>query len=229
MVDESFFLTPRIMTDAILAVYAPNAINGSSPAQRLGAYVIAEQLGSEEIGTFLKPVTVSGTYPIPFPGRRVQLRKKRVHSVSSVALIHMCVHTCVLDECDQCAFIMNDIAGIIDVRWKWSPCSCGCACTGYPMGLRVMYTAGLASGLATHPNLLNALSIVSELALEQIVDPSRALGGPGDPGILSWRNLGYFQQNVSPICTRFGRSPRANYAANLMRAFKNGPRALQLG
>jgi hypothetical protein len=224
-------MPPSIMSDDTYVLYGGQT-GTSAASQRDAAYIIAEQLAEEELGTFLTETRTTGTYPIPVPGRSLQLGRKRVHSIDSVVLMHGCSLDCTIDECDGCAFIINSDAGIIKVTPKWGSvpsCTCGCgAAKGYPYLYRIVYTAGCGSGINTHPNFLLALTIVAEIALQQITDPGASQGGPGDPGIQSWSNMRYRQENRWPAMSRLGLSPRAQYATHLLRGFKKR-RALKLG
>jgi hypothetical protein len=58
------------------------------------------------------------------------------------------------------------------------------------------------------------------LALEQIVDPHAAEGGPGDPSLSNFSDTGYSATRQFLDMTAFGGSPKANYAARMLSPLK---------
>lgn len=109
--------------------------------------------------------------------------------------------------------------------------SCGCNTSGVygrPLLYQITYEAGLQAGLvAANPSALQGLTIAAELALEQMIDPHAAEGGPGDPSLTNFSDTGYSASRQYLRMTAFGGSPRANYAARMLRPLKF-KRALRL-
>lgn len=224
-----------ILTDSIFSKYG-GTIGSEGEGQRDAAYAIAEGQAVEEIGTFLSPTTVTGTYLWPPLGQPLQLEHTHVSSVPSVTAIHDAGCDCATNaiELSGCAWLLHPDAGTISLREcgntlkaSCSGCSCGRGGAG-PLQARIVYTAGLPSGVASDPRLLLGLVVAADLALQQIIDPSGAEGGPGDPGVQSFSSVGYSEQRTPLRMTAFGSSVRANYAANQLRPFKF-KRALKLG
>lgn len=230
---------PKIMTDSIFLTYG-GTTGTSTAAQRTAAYCMGERAAEDEIGTFLEPTAYTGTFMWPPQGQFYKLPHDRVTSISALYSIHEagceCADTVV--ELEGCAWIDDSDNGIIDVRevgnTAKAACSACCSCSGSPWGygvpyqFRVVYVAGLPSGYADDPTLLMALTTFADLALEQMIDPSGAEGGPGDPGVQSFTAQGYGETRTKLKDTALGSSARANYAAKLLRSFSSHG-ALKLG
>lgn len=226
--------TPEILTDAIFADYGGQT-GTSTAAQRQAAYTIGEQFAIQEIGTFLVPTMVTGTFVWPIVGSyptydfRFKLPHDRVWSVASVTTIHDAGCDCADDaiELTGCAWVLDGDNGLIDLREcgntvkaSCSGCSCG-AGGGAPLQFRIAYSAGIPAGLvAASPAALMGLVTAADLALEQIIDPAGAEAGPGDAGLEAFSDTSYSERRFGLMRTAFGNSPRANYAARMFAPFK---------
>ncbi len=218
--------TPTILTDAIFAEYG-GVVANNAEGQRQTAYAIAEGQAAQEIGTFIQPTVVTGTYS--WPMGVLKLDHDRIISLNSVVAIHDAGCDCADNsvEISGCAWIKSIEAGIIDVREcgntvKASCTGCGCGQGGAgPFQVRVVYQAGLPTTALTDPRLLLGLVTAADLALEQITDPSGAEGGPGDPGVQSFSSIRYSEKRFPLKMTAFGASARANFAARTISPFKN--------
>jgi len=230
---------PDILTDDIFVAYG-GATGTTTAAQREAAYDIAESQAAEEVGTFLQPTDVTGTYswPIIF-GIPLQLPYTYLNSVASVTSIHEAGCDCADDsiELEGCAWIKDAPGGLVDLRecGNTLKASCsGCRCGGVGWAgayqARIVYNAGLPASAASDSVILMALTVAARLALEQITDPEAAAGGAGDPGIKSFRSLTYSETRAESSYknTAFGSSAKANYAANLLKVYKY-KRAFKMG
>lgn len=218
---------PKILSDTIFTQYGGHT-GTSTAAQRTAAYGIAEGQAQQELGTLLTPTIVTGTYMWPLTTTRLQLPVDRLRRVIGVTAIHDTGCNCAADstEISGCAWMVNADAGIIDL----SECNGeyvvnkGCCCTcneyGMPFQVRVIFEAGLNLEASSDPRLLLGLVTWADLALEQIIDPSGAEGGPGDPGVQSYGADGYSESRTPLVETAAGYSARANYAARMLRPFK---------
>lgn len=223
-----------ILTDNIFVTYGGQT-GTSTVAQRNSAYQIAEQFAIEEIGTFLVPTTLTGTFAWPSYPERWQLPHTHVRSVSSLTTIHDAGCDCADDavELSGCAWIVDYQAGTLDLREcgelvSGGGCQCNCRAEGDPIQFRIIYEAGIQAGLvAANAPSLQGLVIAADLALEQIIDPSGAEAGPGDASIKSFSDTGYSETRQFLMMTAFGGSPRANYAARMLKPLKF-KRALKL-
>jgi hypothetical protein len=219
-----------VLNDDIFTAYGGDT-DSSTAAQRNAAYQIAEQFAIEEVDTFLVPTTISGTFAWPQYDQRFNLPHTHVRSVSSLTAIHEAGCDCADDqvELSGCAWIIDSQAGIVDLRQcgenpAGQP-SIACGCTyrlhGEPLLYQIVYEAGIDAGrVAANPSALMGLTVAAELALEQIIDPSAALAGPGDPSITNFSDTGYSQSYQFLVMTAFGGSPRANYAARMLAPLK---------
>ncbi len=219
-----------VLTDIIYASFGGDLDSTTAP-QRNNAYQIAEQFAIEEIGTFLVPTTISGTFAWPQFDLRFNLPHTHVRSVSSLTAIHEAGCDCAADqvELSGCAWIIDHRAGIVNLRQcgdnvAGQP-SIACGCTyrahGEPLLYQIVYEAGIEAGrVAANASSLQGLTIAAELALEQITDPSAAESGPGDASVLSFSDTGYSQTRQFLVMTAFGGSPRANYAARMLAPLK---------
>ena len=228
--------SPAILTDSIFESYGGNMVE-SHPAQRQAAYAIAEGQAVQEIGTFASPTVVTGTYSWPPMDQVLILEHTHVSAINSVYGIHDAGCDCADDsiEIEGCAWLMDSDAGYVSliecgntVKASCSGCRCGTGQGTGPLQVRIVYTAGLPTGASSDPRLLMGLVTAADLALQQIVDPSGAEGGPGDMGVQSFGSIGYSEQRYPLRMTAFGSSARANYAANMLRVFKY-KRALKVG
>jgi hypothetical protein len=237
-VSGRYLSAPSVLTDAIFTAYG-GYTGTSTAAQRTAAYATAEGKAAEEIGTFVTPTIVTGTYQWPPMGQMVNLRYDFVSRIISLTSIHEagceCADTVV--ELTGCAWITDYDNSIVDVREVGNTvrASCAsCSCRGSPWGygvpyqFRVIYEAGLPDEASSDPRLLTGLTGFANLALQQMIDPSGAEGGPGDPGVQSFRAGGYGETRTKLRKTSMGSSAVANYAANMLREFK-AMGALKLG
>lgn len=219
-----------VLTDSIYASFGGD-LDSTTAGQRNNAYQIAEQFAIEEIGTFLVPTTISGTFAWPQYDQRFNLPHTHVRTVSSLTAIHEAGCDCADDqvELSGCAWIIDPRAGIVDLRQcgdnvAGQP-SIACGCTyrahGEPLLYQIVYEAGIEAGrVAANASAKQGLTIAAELALEQITDPAAAEGGPGDPSLTNFSDTGYSATRQFLVMTAFGGSPRANYAARMLAPLK---------
>jgi len=217
-----------ILTDDLFNQYggSANLFDTATPSQRNLAYMMAEQLVVEEIGTLLSPTTLTGTFNLPADWRLL-LPFKFVRSVSSVTLIHEAGCDCADDavELSGCAWLRQADAGIINLvecgRWVQGSIACGCfnRGDGGPIQVRVVFSAG-HQNVANMPGPMMGLVTMADLMMEQIVDPAGAHGGPGDPSLASFSDSGYSASYQFLQDTALGGSPRANFAARMLEPLK---------
>lgn len=222
-----------ILDDAIFSNFG-GTFGSSSFQQRNSAYQIAEQFAIREIGSFLIPTAITELFSWPLTmkqgGCRVKLFYNHLISVDSLTSKHEIYCDCTTVDISGCAQIVNPENSIVDLQAcggvsGGAQCNCAWA-QGYgpqrrPRLVEITYTSGIPTGQAAMTSsVLQGLTIAADLALEQIIDPSAAEGGPGDPQVKSFSDTGYSESREGLIMTAFGGSPRANYAARMLQLLK---------
>lgn len=215
-----------ILSDDVFVQYGGHT-GTSTAAQRTAAYTIAERQARQYLGTFVEVTTVTGTFPWPLlHGVHMRLPHDRLAGVVSVTAVHEVGCNCATDASEYvgCAWVHDFDAAIIELRETAtsisSGCSCSCSQAGGAIQARVVYNAGLPAEAHTDPAFLLGMVTAADLALEQMIDPAGAEGGPGDPGVQSFGAAGYTESRTPLKDTVFGSSARANYAARMLRPWK---------
>ena len=206
------YSAPIILTEPIFTTYGGQTGSATS-AQLQGAFLIAEQRTSKYIGTFLLPTIVTGTYPYNHNhfittdyGYVNQILFAKVFSTQGSS-------TCTLKTDSGCAYIFEDTFGYLNYSCVQSVCNC--SQWQYPYQFQIAYQAGLPTGTASQAPMLHALTIVAELALNEMIYP-RANETAGDRGVESFSMMNYSERRKKLKSTALGQSARANYAAELI-------------
>lgn len=231
------FSGPIILNDPTFVEYG--GLTGTfSHTQLLSSYWLAEMQVTAYIGTLLLPTKVSGTYA--FQGiQRIPTDYGYVQDLLEVNILgqNSFSTTCDLHSTPGCGFIYNDTYGYIDVRQIMSACNVGYA--GYwsipypvfpptyppmynfsnPYQIQIVYIAGLPTGTANQPGMLEALTILAQIDLNEkspgLVDVNE---GVGDIAIQSFRSIDYSETRGahSLIRTALGESAAAMRAKRLI-------------
>lgn len=179
---------------------------------------------TDQLGTFLLPTIVTGTFPWP-NNELLVLPHGYIHSILGVTVISPeSACDCDLVENAGCSFVHSDTYGYIFVQRLAGGCACGRI--GMPYQARVAYQAGLSTGTASKSNVLLSLAIVAQINLNEMTDPG-ANEGTGDVGILEFSNQEYSEKRKELKNTAFGNSAKANKAAQLVMGLRR-KRALKL-
>lgn len=139
------------------------------------SYLLAEMQVSEYIGAPLLPVTITGTYPFMHQ-TRISTDWGYVQQLLNVSILtRQSCQDCSLTVKEGCGYIYQDTYGYIDFRQLSSVC--GWSWWGYPSApyvlsyapyqIQVAYVAGLPTGTATQPGILEALTIVAQIDLNE--------------------------------------------------------------
>lgn len=218
---EYYHLAPVILTDSLFFTYeSPGCYTGTA-AQRNAAYLLAEQQMMREIGTFLVPTTVTGTYLWPVPYEPIVLLHNRVHSVDRLVVNTFddaC--SCDLTENEGCASIRSGY-GYIDPRMVERAYRSFCSCSpGVLYTMVVTYTAGLPTGVAANDTSLQmALAMAANIMLQELVQPGSQENQMA--GITSWSAQGYSESRRSEVvATAFGYGPKAQMISNMVSHLK---------
>lgn len=213
-----------IMNDAVFVMYGGET-GTSLPGQRQAAYYIAEEAMSRHLQCLLNPLTITEQV-FPTLGGTTELNWNRVHDVYAMritdnrSISHVITGT--LSSPIDSWVIRDARNGHIDVNnairkflgWGYEQYSNYGA-----LNVEVTYNSGLSTGTAMRPNMLNALTIMSDIALKEL----SALGlneSTGDVGVKIFSSNGYQEQRVDLVRTALGTSARAQYARKLVNNLK---------
>ena len=218
------FTAPIILTENIFVEYGGKT-GTFTPTQRQSSFLIAEMQVSNYIGTLLLPTNVTGTYPFMGKGR-VATDYGYVHQLYNVNILSregLC-GSCSLESTSSCGYIYEDTFGYVDVRRAMS--WCGIAWDGTPLmypslsyQFQISYQAGLPTGTANQPTILEALTILAQIDMND-KDPGNAgmNEGMGDIAIQEFKSLDYSEKRGehSLVKTALGESAKAMRAKRLI-------------
>lgn len=221
------FGAPIILTDALYSQYGGLGTGSFTQAQLQSSYWLAEMQATAYIGAPLLPVIVTGTYA--YTGkRRIPTDYGYVHRLLSVNVLSKKDWlTCDLQSNDGCGYIYDDTFGYID--FKQISAVVGLSYYGYPFSpyvayetpyqIQISYEAGLPTGVANQPGILEALTILAQIDLNEKSPGTVGQNeGAGDIAIQQFRSLDYSEVRAehSLIRTALGESPRAMRAKRLI-------------
>lgn len=225
------FTSPIILNTGTFMDYGGKC--GSFTISQLNnSFRVAEMQVSKYVGTLLLPHNVTGTYPFEQKWR-LATDYGYVHSVLNVTIKSKSDYlNCNLQDNDGCAYIYSDTFGYIDFKqiefvysaWGiWSYWGGGYPSPyipyNYPYLIEVAYQAGLPTGTATQPPILEALTIMAQIDLNE-KDPGNAglNESTGDIGVERFSSMDYSETRKLSGMRRtiLGTSAKANRAALLI-------------
>lgn len=224
------FSYPIILTDEIFTAYGGQT-GTFSHASLQNSYWLAEMQVTSYIGTPLLPVTITGTYP--FMNKwRLATDYGYVQEIKSLNILtRETVTSCDLTSREGCAYIYEDTYGYVDFRQLDFSCNCGWSWWGgpypayaaysKPYQIQIAYTAGLPTGTANQPGILEALTIVAQIDLnEKSPGLVGANEGVGDIAIQKYSSLDYTEERGrhSLVKTALGESAKSMRAKRLIDA-----------
>ena len=209
--------TVQIMSDSVFVAYGGET-GTSTPAMRNASYYMAEESLCSHLGTLLTPTILTGTL-YPYPNGMAVTEWGYVSQIYGLLgtdnLGNSQMHT------DVSYALIDSDNGFFDTRTAsilgWSACT-PCPC-GRMEKQELIYQAGLQTGVSMRPNMLMALTILSDIALKEM-SPLGMNEGVGDIGIKSFSTAGYTESRVDLIRTALGTSARAQYARKLVNNIK---------
>ena len=211
--------TQILLTDDIFVSYGGET--GTSTAlQRTNAFMISEERVSADIGSLLLPTIVTGTF-FYSAINAIVTDYAYVHRILGVTVrSRKGDSSCTFTENSACAYIRHDSYGVLDVNYtNWA--SCGCGVSSYtPYHILIAYEAGLPTGTASQPNVLQALTMMANVYLNEMIPLDRANESTGDIGVQSFGNQDYSEQRVKLINTALGNSAIANMAHRLLTRYR---------
>lgn len=197
---------PQIMTDTIFQNYGGN-LGDSTPLQRNAAYCSAEVAAELDIGSFLLPTIYTGTYM--WVNNEINLDHTYINQL---------IQTTFISFNGDRYYIISDVNNNYQAMRDWEYGILNLAmfhnifASGrqIPWQIEVVYNAGLSSGTSFSSIVLNALTIYSQIVLNEMIGYGNE--APGDIGIKEFSNMDYTEKRVAMIQTAFGSSAKANFA-----------------
>lgn len=210
--------SPIIMTDAIYSVYGGHT-GSSTIAQRQASFLLAEETVSDDIGTFLLPTNVTGSY-VYNPTRELFLDHAYVNNLIQIWFVDGEGTTYYTDTAPSLNFVLvNSERGIVNINRAILESSVFCPHSSqYPAKILLAYNAGFPSGTSYHPNILLALTKYSEIILNEIIGFGNE--SSGDIGVKSFRNQRYSEDRVALLRTNFGTSAVGQFVHKLLSKFR---------
>jgi len=221
------FNSPIILNDTVFSQYGGNGTGTFASAILQNAYLMAEMQATSYIGAPLLPVTMTGTYPFMHQNR-LATDYGYVQQLLSVSILtKQSCNDCSLTANDGCGYIYQDTFGYIDFRQLSS--ACGWSWWGYPSSpyvsmyapyqIQLAYQAGLPTGTSTQPGILRALTIVAQIALDDMfpgeVGQNESVGAVG---IQEFKSLDYSEKRAEHalVKTALGDDARSQRAKKLI-------------
>lgn len=224
------FNGPIILNDEVYSQYGGLGTGSFTSQQLRASYWLAEMQVSNYIGTLLLPHNVTGTHTY-MGHQRISTDYGYVHQLYNVSVLSKkgC-SSCDLQTNDGCGYIYEDTFGYIDFRQVASACSVPYwqypitpyfMSYNYPYQIQISYQAGLPTGTANMPGILEALTILAQIDLnEKLPGVVGQNEGSGDIAIQEFRSLDYTEQRGahSLVKTALGESPKAMRAKRMIDA-----------
>ena len=199
------YSSPIIMTDTIFQSYGGDLAE-TTIGQRQIAFVLAEMRVSDDLGTYLLPTIVTGSYAY---APRLVLEVGDVHQIYQVRFIDSlgAVYYTATGSYNYYTRLYDADYGILDIDYIYR--HCGCSSSGYPFRLDVTLRAGLYSGSSYRPNVLLALTKFSSIILNELIGYGNE--GVGNIGIQEFRNQQYSEVRTKLLNTAYGNSAESQF------------------
>ncbi len=221
------FQAPIILNDARFSEYGGQGTGTFSQSILQSSYLLAEMQVTAYIGAPLLPVAITGTYAFMHQ-TRIATDYGYVQQLLNVSILtQQNCNDCSLTSNNGCGYIYNDTFGYIDFRQLSS--ICGWSWWGYPSSpyivsyapyqIQLAYTAGLPTGTATQPGILQALSILAQIDLNEkfpgTVGQNESVGAVG---IQSYKSMDYSEMRAQHalVKTALGDDARSQRAKKLI-------------
>ncbi len=207
------FNSPIILNDNIFVEYG--GITGSSTAaMRQVAYTVAEEYATDDIGTFLLPVIVTGTYSYSLINPII-LDYGYINSVKEIRFLDIQerIYYTVSGTANTFVSLRDATYGIVDIHSLFANCGCVSSFNPHPYQVQVVYEPGLPTGTANNPRPLLGLVQAADMVLNQI----EGFGNEADGlvGVEAFKNQDYFEKRHALKNTVFGSSARAQFVSGL--------------
>lgn len=214
--------TSPYMTDALFVAYG--GFTGTSTVfMRNASYAIAEAMLEEEIGTFIIPKVITGSFPNVIPNTVIVSPAGMINSIESVVL-----HERWSDGSERLisgtAYIMDYYSGFFMIDASPNDNSRCVGCTGETQNVykaTIAINAGYATGsIVGNRQIELALALISDIVLKQMYDE-----GIGQEfwGFVRTSQVGRTITTWSEkfhMDTVFGNSHKAQFIKNLLKNYK---------
>lgn len=213
---EPFITSPKVLSQSSFLAYG-GAVGAATAAQLNAAFCIAEEWAQSELVAPLVGTTLTGTFSWPLEGL-LQLPHNNIQALNSVVGLQGNDCDCTYTELTACAFLIHPESGIISLKnYGCGSVDCGTTPGGTINQVRVVYTAGYASGqVSALPGVMLALVKVAQMVVKEITAPWELEGGPGAAGVQEFSDGSYREVRTKLYETMFGSSPLANMAKRLL-------------
>ena len=233
------FQSPIILNDTLFIQYGGQGASNFTSTTLQNSYLLAEMQVSTYIGSFLLPTTITGTYPF--------MHQTRIATDWGYVqqLLHVNVLTrqnfsdCSLTSNDGCGYVYSDTFGYVDFRkltstcgwtWWWGSPYSPYILDYQPYQIQLSYIAGLPTGIATQPGIMEALTILAQVDLnEKFPGLAGVNESVGAVGIQNYASIDYRESRADHalIKTALGDDARSQRAKKLIdMSVKKARRAL---
>lgn len=217
------YYSPIILNDQIFSLYGGRGTGSFSFEQLQIAYQSAEHQATAYIGTFLLPTIVTGTYStVPTLTQRIATDYGYVNRILDVSIKTQKLTYSAGAELltsQGAAFIYDDTFGYVDVYRLQN--ICGCPYSGnFPYQYQITYEAGLPTGTATLPLMLQALTMAAQIHLNEMYPGVVGMNeGTADVGIQEFESFSYHERRTAHalVNTVFGGSATSSRIARMIR------------
>jgi hypothetical protein len=208
------YFQAQIITDSVFLQYGGQT-GTSTQAQRNAAYLLAEEQMTEHLSAFLVPTIITGSamwkgkslFEAEF-GYIQRLLLSSVTTIKQLSPLETQIYT-------GSALIRNSDYGYVDIVVSNNA-------YGNIYSATLVYESGLATGTVTSPTFLAALTMASQINLNEW-DVSLSNEGTADVGIQAYSNQSYSEQRKYLGRTVFGDSPMAQRVARMTRKYRAKP------
>lgn len=222
--------SPIILNDVNFSQYGGQGTGTFNSFTLQSAYLLAEMQVSSYIGTLLLPTTVTGTYPFMHQ-YRIATDYGYVQQLLNVNILTKTPTNlaCSLTSNDGCGYIYQDTFGYVDFRRLTSVCGWGWWWSGYPYSpyivdygpyqIQIAYVAGLPTGTANQPGILQALTILAQIQLNEMFPGTVGVNeSVGAVGIQDFKSLDYMERRAEHalVKTELGDDARSQRAKKLI-------------
>ena len=233
------FSSAIILNNTTFSQYGGQGTGTFPSAVLQSSYLLAEMQASTYIGSFLLPTTVTGPYPFMHQ-TRIATDWGYVQQLLNVSVLtRQNFSDCSLTSNDGCGYIYSDTFGYVDFRkltstcgwaWWWGSPYSPYILDYQPYQIQLSYIAGLPTGIATQPGILEALTILTQVDLNEkfpgLVGVNESVGAVG---IQNYASIDYRESRADHalIKTALGDDARSQRAKKLIdMSVKKARRAL---